>query len=93
MELSPTEVRSAAMGFLAVAGRIGSTSAPWIAQGLKPIATWLPFVMLGAPSILGFFVGFSLRETKVKKNLVNDSNGSMNLGELNHQYDIDEKVV
>ena len=93
VELYPTEVRSAAMGFLAVAGRIGSTSAPWIAQGLKPIATWLPFVMLGAPSVVAFFVSFSLRETKMKKNLVKDSNGSMNLGEPNNQYDNVERGV
>ena len=55
VELYPTEVRSVGMGLTAVAGRVGSTAAPWIAQGLKPIAGWLPFVVLGVPAVVGFF--------------------------------------
>ena len=54
------------MGFVAVTARIGSTAAPWIAQGLRPTADWLPFVVLGVPSVLGFFVGWPLPETKEK---------------------------
>ena len=70
VELYPTEVRSVGMGLTAVAGRVGSTAAPWIAQGLKPIAGWLPFVVLGVPAVLGFFLGLSLPETKKKNSSI-----------------------
>ena len=76
VELYPTDVRSIGMGYTAVTARIGSTAAPWIAQGLKGLkgtGDWLPFVVLGVPSIVGFFIGFSLPETK-KKSAVGPSN-------------------
>ena len=79
------------MGFTTVAARIGSTAAAWIAQGLQPISDWLPFIVLGVPSIVGFFIGFPLPETKTKKKDINETYKELeNVGKENTAY-INEK--
>jgi len=74
VEIFPTSMRSEGMGFLHAIAHIGSASAPWIAQGLRPVARWLPFVMLGAPALVGAVCGIWLPETKATSPsiLVND---------------------
>ena len=72
VELYPTRVRSLGMGFTNVCSRIGSAAAPWIAKGLQPVAPWLPFVALGVPSMVAFFVGLFLPETKENVSKVHD---------------------
>ena len=62
-ELFPTGVRAAGMGVLQVSSRIGSSSSPWVANGLKVFFPWLPFLVMGITSLLGAFLGFCLPET------------------------------
>ena len=49
-----------------MAANVGSTSSPWIAQGLKVFSEHLPFLVMGCSALLGAFAGFALEETKGK---------------------------
>jgi len=79
VELFPTTMRGEAMGVLQVAVRIGTGSAPWVANELKKLHRSAPFVTIGAVSLVAFFVMFYLPETK--GNRVSDTGEEMDLGE------------
>lgn len=78
VEIFPTDVRSSGMGFTTITARIGSTAAPWVVKGLEPIATWCPFLALGVPAIVGFFLGTVLPETR--ENKCQDTNDATEVG-------------
>ena len=64
VELLPTEIRSAGMGFLQITGRIGSAASPFIVKGLKTVYEPAPFITMGSLGLIGFLLQFILPETK-----------------------------
>ena len=63
-ELIPTLIRATTFSILAVAGRIGGGSSPWITQGLLKYGTRVPFVSLGSITLLGGILLCFLPESK-----------------------------
>ena len=64
-ELIPTSVRSRGMGLLQFSARVGATCAPWVIKGLTPMGGYIPFVVLGASSLVGAVMGTWLQESKL----------------------------
>lgn len=64
LELFSTDIRAEGMGFLQVTSRAGAASAPWIAKSLKIIHTSIPFITMGALTLIGSGFLFILPETK-----------------------------
>ena len=77
LEIFPTNIRSKGLSWVYMAANVGSTSSPWIAQGLKVFSEHLPFLVMGCSALLGAFSGFALEETQGKdaKDTLEDCNG------------------
>ena len=55
------------MGLLQVISRIGAASAPWVAQFLRHADEKLPFILMGALTLIAALLCFKLDETKGKE--------------------------
>lgn len=66
VELFTTRIRSSAMGIMQVSARIGSSSAPFVADGLIRVNRGAPFILMGALSFVSSIIAFKLEETKGK---------------------------
>eukprot|EP00794_Sanderia_malayensis_P018706 gene18706-20594_t len=79
VELYPTVIRGAAMGYLQIAARIGSALAPWVAKWLIGIHVVLPFSLMGGCAIICALLLLKLPEAAFKptaetfKDLQNDA--------------------
>ena len=52
------------MSFASLLGRVGSSTAPFIADVLKEVHPTLPFIVMGGMSLLAGFASIILPETK-----------------------------
>ena len=52
------------MGLLEISSPIGGASAPWVAIGLKSVHPFLPFLVMGASSLIASVLMLLLPETK-----------------------------
>lgn len=50
-----------------VSARIGASSAPFVAKGLKPFGSGVPFIVMGIPALIASACGLYLPETKDAK--------------------------
>eukprot|EP00794_Sanderia_malayensis_P010680 gene10680-11814_t len=66
VELYPTVIRGAAMGYLQIAARLGSALAPWVAKWLIGIHVVLPFSLMGGCAIICALLLLKLPETAFK---------------------------
>eukprot|EP00794_Sanderia_malayensis_P018705 gene18705-20593_t len=79
VELYPTVIRGAAVGYLQIANRLGSALAPWVATWLIGIHVVLPFSLMGGCAIICALLLLKLPETASKptaetfKDLQNDA--------------------
>lgn len=73
VEIYDLPVRNKGMAWLQIISRLGSAGAPWMVKGLKPVKSWLPFVALGSPALIGSIVSIWLPETKNFKKKYNNS--------------------
>ncbi|XP_065064675.1 solute carrier family 22 member 15-like [Rhopilema esculentum] len=68
-ELYPTVIRGAGMGYLQIAGRLGSAMAPWVAKSLAVFHVVLPFSIMGGSAVICAILLLWLPETADKKTL------------------------
>eukprot|EP00794_Sanderia_malayensis_P010687 gene10687-11823_t len=66
VELYPTVIRGAAVGYLQIANRLGSALAPWVATWLIGIHVVLPFSLMGGCAIICALLLLKLPETASK---------------------------
>ncbi|XP_065678619.1 organic cation transporter-like protein isoform X2 [Hydra vulgaris] len=69
VELFPTQIRTEALGYVMIASRIGGMFSSWISKWLRVIHWRVPFVMMGALTIVSAFLMHWLPETKEKATL------------------------
>ena len=50
-----------------IAGHIGSAGAPWVAQGLKNVHAYAPFLVMGISNLIASLLLTRLPETKGQK--------------------------
>ena len=50
-----------------IAGHIGSAGAPWVAQGLKNVHAYAPFLVMGISNLIASVLMTRLPETKGQK--------------------------
>ncbi|KAL4457087.1 hypothetical protein ABPG74_014725 [Tetrahymena malaccensis] len=65
-ELYPTTIRSLALGFISVAGTVGSSSAPFVKSTFVQLGL-SPMIPLGISGVIGTLCTLPLQETKGKK--------------------------
>ena len=65
-ELFPTNIRSKGISWGFMSANVGSTAAPWIAQGLKVYSDHLPYLIMGGVALFGALAGFAFEETNGK---------------------------
>ena len=66
-ELFPTAVRSQGLTICQLAGRVGSTAAPFIATNLSAFSKSLPFIIFGAFTLVSLLLSCILPETSNMK--------------------------
>lgn len=62
LEIYPTSMRAQATGFFQLTGRVGSSSAPWIAKALNRVYFGSPFLVMGVSLLIGAFMLVTLPE-------------------------------
>lgn len=92
VELYPTVIRAAGMGYLQVAARVGSALAPWVAKGLIGIHVVLPFSLMGGSAIICAVLLLKLPETAYQPTAetFDDLNKSLNKQNLADDSKLEE---